>query len=149
RHPGESRGPSFHQRGTAKWIPAFAGMTSWNRMTSGNVPRPDTPRGKHPRLLQDGNGCTPGSAALAVAERVLHLAGELLQAKGLGEEVDVGVLVEPAAEIVLGVAGDEDDLHVGATGADLARQGRPVHPRHHHVGHQEVDAAALAADDLE
>src|SRR5258707_2823679 len=78
-----------------------------------------------------------GSSPLAVAQRVLHLAGELLQAEGLGEEVDVRILVEPAAEIVLGVAGDEDDLHVGATGADLARQRRPVHPRHHHVGHHE------------
>src|SRR5262249_12249665 len=74
---------------------SFAGMTSWKRRLA----------------VSDG---ALASAPLAVAQRVLHLAGELLQAEGLGEEVDVGVLVEPAAEIVLGVAGDEDDLHVGA-----------------------------------
>src|ERR1700730_5424168 len=44
---------------------------------------------------------------------LFDLAGELLQREGLGQEVDVAVAVEAFPEGVFGVAGDEDNLHVG------------------------------------
>src|ERR1700688_1512338 len=56
------------------------------------------------------------------ADDFLHLGGELFQAEGLGQEVDVGVGVEVLAERILGVARDEDDLHVGMGLAHLAHQ---------------------------
>src|SRR3546814_3046160 len=68
-----------------------------------------------------------------------HLAGELLQAEGLGQEVNAGVLVEALAEAVLGIAGDEDHLQIRAGLAHLAHQARPVEARHHHVGDQQVE----------
>src|SRR5712691_12046718 len=83
------------------------------------------------------------------ADHLFHFAGELLQAEGFREEVDLAVAVEALAEGVFGVARDENDLRVWMKFAHLADQRRPVHPRHHHIGDQEVDLFLGVADHLE
>src|SRR3546814_20203939 len=84
------------------------------------------------------------SSDVCSSDLFFHLAGELLQAEGLGQEVNAGVLVEALAEAVLGIAGDEDHLQIRAGLAHLAHQARPVEARHHHVGDQQVDRRLLA-----
>src|SRR5690242_19059831 len=77
-----------------------------------------------PRRAAMPPGSTGHSAGAALhrlaADDFLHLAGQLLQAERLGEEVDVAVAAEALAERILGVPGDEDNLHVGIGLAHLA-----------------------------
>src|SRR3569832_2754149 len=47
------------------------------------------------------------------AQNFLHLRGQLFQAEGLGQEVQVGGVFVVAAEGFLGIAGHEDHRHVG------------------------------------
>src|SRR5437764_10505750 len=65
---------------------------------------------------------TAASHRLA-ADYLFDLAGELFEVEGLGQEVDVAVAVEALAEGVFGVAGDEDDLHLGVA---LAQPSAPT-----------------------
>src|SRR3546814_10515499 len=58
---------------------------------------------------------------------LLHLARELGQREGLGQEMDVAVLAEALAEGLLGIAGDADHRHLGAGLAHVPDQRRPVH----------------------
>jgi hypothetical protein len=71
--------------------------------------------------------------------RLLDRLGELLEAERLGQEGEVGLALEVAGERVLGIAGNEHDLGGDAALAQLLEQRRPVHHRHHHVGHDQVD----------
>src|SRR6185437_10067853 len=80
-------------------------------------------------------------------ENLFHLGGELLEIIGLRQEMDI--VAEAVAERLFGVARNEDHLHVGMLFANLGRHFRPVHPRHHHVGDDEVDLLGAALDDLE
>ena len=82
-------------------------------------------------------------------ERGLHRGGKLLEIERLLQEHKVLVLGEVLAEGVLGIAGDEDDLEVGALAAELLEQSRPVHLGHHHVAHHEIDLALVAGEDFE
>src|SRR5215207_4699419 len=55
---------------------------------------------------------------------LLHRLDELLQAEGLGEEVEFLALRQVLAKGVLGVARDEDHLEVGVALAQLAEKRR-------------------------
>ena len=63
--------------------------------------------------------------------------------------MDVRFLGHLVAEGVLGVARDEDHLHVGVDLAHLAHQRRPVDIGHDDVGDDEVDGLLAGLDDLE
>src|SRR3546814_5709049 len=76
-------------------------------------------------------GVPPAPACKAsVSQHFFHLAGELLQAEGLGQEVNAGVLVEALAEAVLGIAGDEDHLQIRAGLAHLDRKSTRLNSSH-------------------
>src|SRR5579863_3834307 len=95
------------------------------------------------------NAKTPALCRGFSVDDFLDLCGELFQRKGLWQEVDVAVAVEPLAERILGVAGDEDDLHIGVGFAHLAHQAGPVHLWHHDIGDQQIDRLGGGAHQLE
>src|SRR5579884_4376969 len=98
---------------------------AWVR--SSVIPQPPGPRNARRKYLlcsKNTIGTLRSSRGLRrlAAHHVLHLARELFEAEGLGEEVDVAIGVETLAERIFGVAGDEDHLHVGVTFAHLAHE---------------------------
>src|SRR5579884_3090370 len=118
------------------------------------IPQPPGPRNARRKYLlcsKNTIGTLRSSRALRrlAAHYVFHLAGELFEAEGFGEEVDVAIGVEALAERILGVAGDEDHLHVGVTFAHLAHETGAVHARHHDVGDQQVDLVGVRLDQLQ
>src|ERR1700693_480011 len=100
------RGREWLIRGTSGRLPSRTRTTRYPR-----EPRPG-PAGRGERLHH------------LAADHLFHLAGELFQTEGFGEEVDFAVAVEALAEGVLGIARDENDLHVGMQFAHLADQRR-------------------------
>ena len=63
--------------------------------------------------------------------------------KGLGRNENCSPLRQALFERLLGIARDEDDLQLRIALAKLLEQRRAVHLRHHHVGDDEVDRAAV------
>src|SRR5258705_6909187 len=81
--------------------------------------------------------------------RLLHHGDELLERERLGQEIELLVVGQRLVEGVLCVAGHKDDLDVGFALLELFHQRRPVHFRHDHVRHHDVDLPALLFELLE
>src|SRR5438552_9789960 len=82
-------------------------------------------------------------------ERAAHRGRELLRRDGLLEALDHALL--PGAEHLRHqrVAGHDDDGHVGALLAQHAVDVHPAGPRHHQVGHDQIDLVAMLRPDPE
>src|SRR5579859_558254 len=133
----------------------FCSGTQWEHLLTKPISGPAGARPDAARHSGTGTqiGDSPRVSARLIAPRLahdfLHLEGKLLEREGLGEEMDVGIVADALAKGILGVARDEDDLHVGSGLAHLLDQGWTVHARHHHVGDDEMDRFRLGLDDLQ
>ena len=76
-------------------------------------------------------------------------ATSCLSVNGLARKSNLRAFGQVLLERVLGVAGHEDDLQVRIALAQFLGERRPVHLRHHHVGDDEIDVAAVALDHLD
>lgn len=53
------------------------------------------------------------------------------------------------SERILRVAGNEDEFYVRLPLAQFAKQRRPIHLGHHHIGNDNVDLAAERLEDFQ
>src|SRR5690348_123434 len=86
--------------------------------------------------IRDRISMVAESAALP-GHRLLHRADKLLQRERLRQERELLALGQALFERLLGIARDEDDLQSRVALAKLLQERRPIHLRHHHVGHDE------------
>src|SRR3546814_876099 len=76
-------------------------------------------------------------------QQFLNLSGELFEAEGLGEEMEVGDRLDFLGDRLLRIAGDAYHGEIGAARPRRVDHRGAVDRGHHHVGDQEVEGGTL------
>src|SRR5688500_11172368 len=93
---------------------------------------------RRPGFRRDDGGARTAPAPSLHRQRVTRRLGQLLHGERLGEEGDP-LEVDRLAQLLLGIAGDEQDRQVRLAKAGFARRRRAVHRRYDDVGDHQVD----------
>ena len=81
----------------------------------------------------------PPRKIILLFNQTMHLRAECVQIEWLRQHVHTLVEKVDAQPSVLGVAGDEKHLEIGASGSRNFGKLPAVNVRQHHVGHHQVD----------
>src|SRR2546425_1873815 len=92
---------------------------------------------------------TSGAHISRRVEHLAHLTRQTIRREGLLEVGDPGLQDAVVDDGFVGIARRVQHPHVGSQPHQLVRQLSPAHPRHHHVGEEQVDRTVVLGRELQ